>query len=224
MPRRFDEGGSRRQIDRSGPQGELMAPGVRLAVSEQPIGVIILPVTVRAWNGGLRRVAAGLQDRGFATFLAELLSPGETEHGYHNFDFGLLADRLSEATERLSRKEPLADLPIGFFGTSTDAAAMTVAAARPDCTAGALVMCDARPELAAAELPRVRAPTLFLVKDDDELALHLNRGALAKLSCPCDLTVLPGAGGLDSRRRASQAAELAADWFETHLLRGEQSG
>ncbi len=223
MPRRFDETAGQRQIDRSEPPGELMAPGVFPGGPEQPIGVIILPVTVRAWDGGVRRVAAGLQDRGFATFIAELLSSAEIEHGYHNFDFGLLADRLSEVAERLSRKAPLADLPIGFFGTSTDAAAMAVAAARPNCPAGALVMCDARPELAIAELPRVRAPTLFIVKDE-ELALQLNRRALAKLGCPCDMAVLPGAGGLDSRRRASQAAELAADWFETHLLPGERRG
>jgi len=78
-------------------------------------------------------------------------------------------------------------------------------------------MCNARPELASAELPRVRAPTLLIV-EDDEPVLDLNRGALAKLRCPCHLEVLPGKGGLALHERASQAARLASEWFRTHLL------
>lgn len=190
-----------------------------LSVPEKPMGVIILPVTVALSPGncGLRQVAAELQDRGFATFLAELLTPAETEHGYHTFDFDMLADRIGEVTERLRRKAPVEDLPIGYFGTSTDAAAMAVAAARSDCPATAIVMCNARPELASAELVRIRAPTLFIV-EDDELACDLNRAALNKLRCRGDLAVLRGAGkGLACSEIASEAARLAGDWFETHL-------
>ena len=113
------------------------------------------------------------------------------EHGYHNFDFQMLAGRIAEITESLRRKAPFDDLPVGYFGTSTDAAAMAIAAAQPDSPAGALVMCDARPELASVELPRIHAPTLFIV-EDDELALDLNRSALAKLGCRGDLAILRG--------------------------------
>ncbi|WP_410960123.1 hypothetical protein, partial [Salmonella sp. SAL4434] len=81
--------------------------------------------------------------------------------------------RIAEITDGLRRTKDLDALPIGYFGTSTDAAAIAVAAARPDCPAGALVMCDARPELASAELPRIDVPTLFIV-EEDELALALN--------------------------------------------------
>jgi putative phosphoribosyl transferase len=198
------------------------APGVlatNVTSPEQPVAVIILPVTVplSPSSKGLRRVAAGLQDRGFATFVAELLSPEETEHGYHNFDFEMLADRISEVTRRLRRELPFADLPLGYFGTSTDAAALTIVAAQADCPAGALVMCDGRPELASAALPWVHAPTLFIV-DDEEPALDLNRSALAKLVCRGELAVLRGLGkGLASAEIASQTARLAGNWFETHL-------
>ena len=182
-----------------------------------------VPLNISASSGGLRLVAAGLQDRGFATFLAELLSPAEWEHGYHNFDFDMLAGRIAEITESLRRKAPFDDLPVGYFGTSTDAAAIAIAAAQPDCPAGALVLCDARPELASIELPSVHAPTLFIV-EDDELALDLNRSALAKLGCRGDLAILRGAGkGLASPKIASQAARLAGDWFETHLLGRQDS-
>ena len=190
-----------------------------ITVPEQPVGLVVFPVTLplAVSTGHLRSIAAEFQDRGFATFLGELLSPEETEHGYHNLDFGMLADRIAEITERLHRRAPFKDMPVGYFGTSTDAAAMAVAAAQPECCGRAMVMCDARPELATVELPRVRAPTLFIV-EDDELALKLHRRALAKLSCPSDLAVLRGVGrGLSSPEIAAQASRLAGDWFETHL-------
>ena len=185
------------------------------------MGLIILPVTaaLSTTNDGLQQVAAGLQDRRFATFLAGLLSPAEAEHGYHNFDFEMLANRIAQVTENLRRKEALEALPIGYFGTSTDAAAIAVAAAHPDCPAGALVMFDARPELASAELPRIHVPTLFIV-EEDELALDLNRSALARLGGQGDLAVLPGTSkNLAFPEIAVRAAKLAGDWFERHLCR-----
>jgi hypothetical protein len=207
MPRSDQRKGSRQLQSQLGRQG-WSAPEVGAAdtaARQQPVGLIVLPVTIpiSPAGDGLRRVAGELQSRGFATFLAELLTPAETEHGYHNFDFEMLADRIAEVTERLRRKAPVEDLPIGYFGTSTDAAAIAVAAARSDCPAGALVMCNARPELASVELPRVRAPTLFIV---------------GKLRCRGDLAVLRGAcHRLTSAEVASEAARLAGDWFETHL-------
>jgi len=143
-------------------------------------------------------------------------------HGYHNFNFEMLADRIAEITGKLS-KAPFENLPIGYFGTSIDAAAMAIAAAQPDCPARALVMCNARPELASTELSRLRAPTLFIV-EDSEPALDLNRSAQAKLGCPSDLVVLQGTGkGLTSPEKASQVVGLAADWFGTRLC-GKQDG
>jgi putative phosphoribosyl transferase len=221
MPRSNQRKGSR-HIQRQIGKQRRSAPEVGAAESAAPeksVGIIILPLTIpiSPAGDGLRRVAGELQGRGFTTFLAELLTSAEREHGYHNFDLEMLADRIAEVTERLRRKAPVEDLPIGYFGTSTDAAAMAVAAARSDCPAGALVMCNARPELASAELPRVRAPTLFIV-EDNEFACDLNRAALGKLRCRGDLAVLRGASScLTSAEVASEAARLAGDWFETHL-------
>ena len=81
----------------------------------------------------------------------------------------MLADRIAEVTERLRRKAPFEELPPGYFGTSTDAVAWPSPprnrARNQDGPAGALVMCDAGPELAIVELPRVHAPTLFIVQN-----------------------------------------------------------
>ena len=229
MPVQSDSKKGSRRLDRIGTRIRARRVPEALATNigspEHPVGVVILPVTVplSASSGGLRLVAAGLQDRGFATFLAELLSPAEMEHGYHNFNFQMLAGRIAEITESLRRKAPFDDLPVGYFGTSTDAAAMAIAAAQPGSPAGALVMCDARPELAFVELPRIHAPTLFIV-EDDELALDLSLSALAKLGCRGHLAILRGMDkGLASPERASDAARLAGDWFETHLRSHQDS-
>jgi putative phosphoribosyl transferase len=209
--------------DRIRPRTKRQKPPESLAAEtrspEQTIGVIILPVSVPGSlsNTGLRRIAAGLRKRGFATLLTELLMPSEAAHGYHSFDFQLLAGRIADVTESLRKKAPFEDLPIGYLGMSTDAAAIVTAAAAPACPARALVMCDARPDLAHSALPLVHAPTLFIVKDD-ELALDLNRSALARLRCPADLAVLRGAGqSLPSPEIAAQVVQLAGDWFTTHL-------
>ena len=210
--------------DRTRPQTAPAPPGAEIASPEQPIGVIILPVSAlgSASTAGVRHVVAGLQNRGFATLLAELLSPAETEHGYHNLDIDLLAGRIVDFTENLRHKASFKDLPIGYFGTGIDAAAVAIAAAHPDCPANAIVLCDARPELASNALTLIHAPTLFIV-EDDELALHLNRSALARLGCRADLAVLHGPGkNLASPEIASQAARLAGDWFETHLCSQEE--
>lgn len=217
-----------RRLDRNGnrtrPPSAPGPSGAKIASPGQPIGVIILPVSAlgSASNAGVGHVVAGLRDRGFATLLAELLSPAETEHGYHNLDIDLLAGRIVDFAENLRHKAPFKDLPIGYFGTGTDAAAVAIAAAQPDCPASAIVLCDARPELASNALTLVHAPTLFIV-EDDELALHLNRSALARLGCRADLAVLHGPGtSLASPEIASQAARLAGDWFEAHLCSQEE--
>jgi hypothetical protein len=67
------------------------------------------------------RIAAGLQDGGFATVQTELLTDVEIAHGYHTFDIGLLAERIRAITDWVREEAGLADLPVGYFGTGADA-------------------------------------------------------------------------------------------------------
>ncbi|MEX2177244.1 MAG: phosphoribosyltransferase family protein, partial [Gemmatimonadaceae bacterium] len=103
-----------------------------------------------------RQVAASLNERGFATLLFDLLTEQE-EHidrvsGALRFDVMLLASRLAQATEWLSRRTDTRALPLGYFGASTGAAAALVAdAGDPDV--GAIVSRGGRPDLANEFLP-----------------------------------------------------------------------
>jgi pimeloyl-ACP methyl ester carboxylesterase len=64
----------------------------------------------------------------------------------------------------------------------------------------------------------VEAPTLLIVGGNDPLVLDLNRKAQAELRCENRLEVVPGAGHLfEEPGTLDRVAELARDWFLTHL-------
>ncbi|ELK51118.1 hypothetical protein D320_15820, partial [Haloferax sp. BAB-2207] len=84
--------------------------------------------------------------------------------------------------------------------------------------AGAVVSRGGRVDLAESRLGDVTAPTLFVVGGADEPVLRLNRDAFAELDCEKSLEVVAGAGHLfEGPGELDAVADLAADWFETHL-------
>jgi putative phosphoribosyl transferase len=133
------------------------------------------------------------------------------------FNIPLLADRLLAATRWAATDQHTRELPVGFFGASTGAAAALVAAARePDVRA--VVSRGGRPDLAGAALAEVAAPTLLIVGDEDSQVLALNRTALAELRCQKDLAVIPGATHLfEEPGTLEAAARLASKWFLHYL-------
>jgi pimeloyl-ACP methyl ester carboxylesterase len=169
-----------------------------------------------------RFVADQLRDGGMATLLMDLLTPEEERidrrTGGLRFDIGLLAERLIRAIEWLGQEPGTPALPVGLFGASTGAAAALVAAAaRPDVVE-AVVSRGGRPDLAGEALPRVRAPSLFLVGERDEQVLELNRLAMARMRSPATLAIVPGATHLFEEPGAlEEVARLAGEWFAWHL-------
>jgi putative phosphoribosyl transferase len=163
-----------------------------------------------------RFVAEELNRAGLATLLLDLLTEQEAGDRANVFDTALLAERLHDATDWV--REWLRDLPVGYFGASTGAAAALLAAADPNCPVRAIVSRGGRPDLAAPRLPEVAAPTLLIVGGRDGTVLDLNRQAQAMLRCENRLDVVPGATHLFEEPGAlEKVAELAADWFAAHL-------
>ncbi|MFD9423674.1 MULTISPECIES: phosphoribosyltransferase family protein [unclassified Streptomyces] len=169
-----------------------------------------------------RSVAAALNEAGLGTLLFDLLTPAEEADRGHVFDIGTLAGRLAAATRLLRDRVPL---PIGYFGASTGAAAALRAAATADADIGAVVSRGGRPDLAGPRLGDVRAPTLLIVGGHDTTVLALNRRAAAELTCENRLEIVPGATHLFEEPGAlDTVAELARDWFTTHLSARPGSG
>ena len=168
-----------------------------------------------------QHVAAVLQQAGLATVLVDLLTPAEAQSRENVFDVGLLARRLVALTRSLEHDPRTAGLPIGYFGASTGAAAALVAAAAPDSPVRAIVSRGGRPDLAGDALPRVAAPTLLVVGARDTAVLGLNHRARRRMTCPCEVVVVPRATHLfEEPGTLDEAARHAVGWFRTHLGAG----
>lgn len=166
-----------------------------------------------------RAVAAVLNQRGFATLLFDLLTPPEDRDSATRFDIALLTRRLAAALEWARSEVPQRHLSIGLFGASTGAAAaLVLAAARPDDIA-AVVSRGGRPDLAdRATLAKVRAHTLLIVGGADTQVLELNRDAMVAMHDAAELVIVPGATHLFEEPGAlEKVADIAAAWFEQWL-------
>lgn len=169
-----------------------------------------------------RYVAGMLQHSGVATLLFDLLTRREeyddSFDGRLRFDIDLLAQRLAGVTRWLIEHHQTRGLELGYFGSSTGAAAALVAAAELDDAVQAVVSRGGRPDLAGNALERVSAPTLLIVGGEDLVVIELNRRAFIALHAEKDLKVIPGASHLFEEPGAlTDVAGLAADWFRKHL-------
>lgn len=195
-----------------------------LALPHQPAGVVVF-----AHGSGSSRfsprnrlVATELQDARLGTLLMDLLTAREEQvdlrTGELRFDIALLAERLVGAVDWLAKETDTSALPVGCFGASTGAAAALVAAARRPEAVRAVVSRGGRPDLAAEDLPAVRAPTLLIVGGADEPVIGMNREAMARMTAETRLEIVPGATHLFEEPGAlEQVAALARDWFLRYL-------
>ncbi|HEX8944004.1 MAG TPA: dienelactone hydrolase family protein [Gemmatimonadaceae bacterium] len=170
-----------------------------------------------------QRVAARLQDAGFATLLFDLLTSDEesldTLTGRLRFDVPLLAERLAKVTDWLRSQTDTRGLGVGYFGASTGAAAALVAAAALPTQVRAIVSRGGRPDLAGPYLARVAVPTLLIVGGADAPVIGMNQSALRQLaSSTKQLVIVPGATHLFEEPGAlDRVSELALDWFDRYL-------
>lgn len=173
-----------------------------------------------------RFVAEQLGSGGLAALLFDLLTEDEERVDERTralrFDIDLLARRLVATTDWLSRHPRYGDLDVGFFGSSTGAAAALVAAAKRPDVAHAVVSRGGRPDLAGPYLGRVQAPTLLIVGSLDRPVIAMNQEAMARMPAQTEkkLEIVEGATHLFPENGAlEQVAELATSWFSEHLGR-----
>lgn len=163
-------------------------------------------------------VAEALRRHGLGTFLFDLLTEQEDRTYETRFDIDLLTTRLLGVTEWLRERTDTGGLHVGYFGSSTGAAAALRAAARLGEDVDAVVSRGGRVDLATEQLPAVTAATLFIVGGADADVLALNREGLDDLTCTKDLAVIEGAEHLfEGPGELEEVADLAAAWFAEHL-------
>jgi putative phosphoribosyl transferase len=199
--------------------GRIRLPG-HLTIPGQATGVVVFAHGSGSSRHSSRNrlVAGALNQVGLGTLLVDLLTAGEETHRAFVFNIQLLAERLADITIWLRRQPAVGDLPIGYFGASTGAAAALWAAAVGDGPIAAIVSRGGRPDLAGGWLTTVRAPTLLIVGSRDRTVLGLNREAQQHLRCENSLAMVPGATHLFEEPGALDiVAELARDWFIRHF-------
>jgi len=174
-------------------------------------------------------VARILEHAGFATLLLDLLTSSEgalDETTLHfRFDIPLLAHRMVTATDWVHAQPETRHLPIGYFGTSTGAAAAIVAATHRPRLVRSVVSRGGRPDLAGAALTSLWIPTLLIVGGMDPTVLAVNREAARKICGPHDVMVVDGATHLFEEEGAlDEVAYFAANWFASTLHAPRESG
>lgn len=201
-----------------------------LGVPDHPVGTIVFAHGSGSGRHSPRNrwVASRLRTAGLATVLLDLLTVEEEDidasTGELRFDIELLTRRLISASLAARALPSLSGLPIGWFGSSTGAAAALTAAGQQPRLCSAVVSRGGRPDLAVSSLPYVAAPTLLIVGANDWEVLELNREALEELRCEKRLVVIPGATHLFEEPGALDAvADHAAGWFSAHLAGREET-
>jgi putative phosphoribosyl transferase len=192
----------------------------RLSVPENPLGLVVFSHGgAGSWlNPRHLFVARALRDAGLATLVLDLLTVEEECDRSLVFHTEMLARRLAAATAWARGERECADLPIGYFGDSTGAAAALWASAYPGAGIKAVVCRGGRTDLAGPRLAAVTAATLLIVADGDRGVLELNRRARDGLSCERRLAVVPAADHLFENPGAlERVAELGRDWFLRYL-------
>jgi dienelactone hydrolase len=168
-----------------------------------------------------RGVASMLNRLGLGTLLFDLLAPEEGIDIARRFDIAGLSERLKAATTSVAHLARGHHLQLGYFGTSTGAAAAIRAAAESplQMRIDAVVSRGGRVDLAGHEaLCQLRAPTLMLVGEADPVVLKLNVLATAWIPCEKRIEVIPGATHLfDEPGALEQVGKLAGEWFCRHF-------
>lgn len=170
-------------------------------------------------------VAQTLNKAGLATLLFDLLTRQEEVidniTAEYRFDIELLTNRLIQSTDWAVENHETKNLNIGYFGSSTGAAAALLAGAQRPKKIKAIVSRGGRADLAERGLKNVQAPTLLIVGGHDYTVIQMNEFALDKLTCIKELLIIPGATHLFEEPGKLEEVSLAAtEWFKKYLLPG----
>lgn len=193
----------------------------RLNIPDGSRGIVIFAHGSGSSRNSPRNLAVAqvLNEAGLATLLFDLLTKDEESDRTNVFDIELLARRLLDATTWLRLQKGFSQMPIGYFGASTGAAAALWAAADPNANVMAVVSRGGRADMAAPRLAQVQTPTLLIVGGYDDVVIELNQQAQAQLQCKNQLVIIPGATHLFEEPGAlEKVAELASDWFRRYLV------
>jgi putative phosphoribosyl transferase len=179
-------------------------------------------------------VAKILNDNGLGTLLFDLLTKEEQESDIrtlriiheipgvtlNKFNIELLTERLDAVTQWVQNNRDTKNLKIGYFGTSTGAAAALYAASSFR-DVKAVVSRGGRTDLVDKKtLEDVKCPCLFIVGGNDKKLIEINKKTIDQLTNVefKELKVIEGASHLfEEEGKIEEVGNVAARWLKGNM-------
>lgn len=206
-----------------------------LVIPEAPIGFVVFAHGSGSDKSSLRnqQISRILNDNNIGTLLFDLLSEEEQESDIrainlmckipgltlNKFNIALLAKRLIGASEWINNYSGLGKFKLGYFGSSTGAAAALMAATKYNVEA--IVSRGGRTDLIDKQvLEQIVSPCLFIAGSDDKNVVRINKTTMSQLRNMTEkkMEVINGASHLfEEDGKIEQVANLAGAWFKTNF-------
>jgi dienelactone hydrolase len=222
---------------------ELFVEG-NMVISDNPISMVIFAHGSGSGKESPRnqKIASIFNRMSLSTLLIDLLTYEETEMDLraqrikdkipglvlNKFNIGLLTERLVTITVWLSNNKPLSAKSIGYFGSSTGAAATFLAASKLskmpdkdrvyDNNIKAIVSRGGRTDLINDTniLKHMNIPSLFIVGSKDEQIIKINKKTMSEFNPPTKskIEIIAGASHLfEEEGKIEEVADIAGNWF-----------
>jgi putative phosphoribosyl transferase len=174
-------------------------------------------------------ISTHFNEHGFATLLVDLLTDKEKDEDavkkHLRFDIKLLTQRLITITKWILSNPLTQHLLIGYFSSSTGAAAALNASINFD-EIKAIVSRGGRTDLVEDSiLHKIVTPSLFIVGGKDNLVVTFNKKAINEIknTDSKDLSVIPKASHFfEEQGKMEQVSKIALAWFKFYLLENEK--
>jgi len=173
---------------------------------------------------GLALMSERLASAGICSVVSELLTEDEWVEDAINealrFDIQLLGKRAAGVTAWIASQSTLANLPMGYVGGGTGAAAAVLATLQHPARIRALVSNAGRPDLAGPWIGRIDVPMLAVIGGEASVALGFTRSVMQVIPdrIPHEIRILDSATHPFSGESATRAAALVGEWFERYLI------
>ena len=179
-------------------------------------------------------VAKKLNESGIGTLLFDLLTDEEQQSDsrtqkimckipglmLNKFNIHLLTERLLGVTDYVANNPDTKNLNIGYFGSSTGAAAALIAASK-NSDIKAIVTRSGRVDLVENIFVHdIIVPTMFIVGGNDKEIIEINKNMINKLTNIRykKLEIITGASHLfEENERLTEAGILASNWFRKFI-------
>lgn len=196
-----------------------------LVIPANAVGIVIFSNGSDSNKSNSRNqvLAEFIQKKNIGTLVFNLLTEEEDLIYRNKFNIDLLVSRLIETTEWLLQYKQTKDLPIGYFGANTGAAAAMRAAAYFGKIIKAVVSRGGRPDMVIDTLKQIISPTLLIVAGNDIPIIGINKIAFDELQSIKQMNIVPKTTQLFKEPgKLQEAADLAIVWFKRYFITTEQ--